>query len=95
MAWFLPLISALADDLLGAAEDHVVNILLHEVIKHCCSHAPFFHLLQFAVYALEKQISIGRIHDFVQIVNTFFMQDDRKPLAISAVALYNKIEIIF
>ena len=42
-------ISALADDLLGAAEDHVVDILLDEVLKHIGSHAPFLHLLQFVL----------------------------------------------
>ena len=42
-------ISALADDLLGVAEDHVVNILLDEVLKHIRFHAPFLHLLQFVL----------------------------------------------
>ena len=44
-------ISALADDLLGAAEDHVIDILLDEVLEHSMSHAPFFHLLQFCIIA--------------------------------------------
>jgi hypothetical protein len=43
------LISALADDLLGVAEDHVVNILLDEVLEHSMSHAPFSHLFQFVL----------------------------------------------
>ena len=42
-------ISALADDLLGIAEDHVVNILLDEVLKHIRFHAPFSHLVQFVL----------------------------------------------
>ena len=37
------------DDLLGAAEDHVVNILLDEVLKHIRFHAPFSHLVQFVL----------------------------------------------
>ena len=42
-------ISALADDLLGVAEDHVVNILLDELVEHIVFHAPFLHLLQFVL----------------------------------------------
>ena len=40
-------ISALADDLLGVAEDHVVNILLDELIEHIVFHAPFSLQFQF------------------------------------------------
>ena len=40
-------ISALADDLLGVAEDHVVNILLDEFVEHIVFHAPFSLQFQF------------------------------------------------
>mgnify|MGYP004431681373 CR=1 FL=1 len=42
-------ISALADDLLGVAEDHVVNILLDELVEHIVFHAPFSLQFQFVL----------------------------------------------
>ena len=41
VAWFLPWPSALADGLLSAAEDHVIDILTDELFEHSGSHAPF------------------------------------------------------
>ena len=35
------------DDLLGVAEDHVVNILLDELVEHIVFHAPFSLQFQF------------------------------------------------
>ena len=49
LAWSYKWISALADDLRGAAEDHIVNILFDELVEHIVFHAPFSLQFQFVL----------------------------------------------
>lgn len=46
-------ISALADDLLDSAEDHIIDILLDELLEHNSYHAPFFSF--FTVYSIPPE----------------------------------------